>query len=864
MNPDRWQRIKDLFGEARECEPAKRAAFLAKACEGDEELRREVNSLLESDQQTGGLFDTPAAAAFAAAPAKLDPLVGCAIGPYRIVRRIGSGGMGSVYLAERSDDQFRRRVAVKAMAPELADEESLRRFQNERQTLAALDHPNIIRLLDGGTTEDGTPYLVMEYVEGQPIDEYCDSRKLSTNERLKLFRAVCSAVSYAHQNLVVHRDLKPGNVLVAPDGVPKLLDFGIAKLLRPEYLTNLPMTRSNLRPMTPEYASPEQILGQPITTASDIYSLGVLLYRLLTSSHPYQTQSAIELERAICQVDPERPSASVLRDKSHLAIDGGRENLARCLKGDLDMIVLMAMRKEPQRRYPSAEHLSEDIRRYLDGLPVTACKDSWRYRGAKFVRRNKAAVAAAVLIMVTLISSTLIALNQKQVAEKRFQDLRQFAKWVLIDLDGAMRAGETAARKELVRKAMEYLDAMAHEAGGDTTIRRDLIEGYIKMGDVQGNLYGSNLGESSGAQQSYSKALEIAETMERSRPNDPETRRELALANTKLADVLALTGSGAEALRKYERARQLSENLQKEHPSSKEYLPSLMRVWERIGNTQGQLGDPVGRLQSLRRSLEIGQTWLAVDPKAKKEVDFISDRVTYFQAVSGDSAGAEEKIQERLHIYEVAASADPSDKAWRNVAKWHKLLAEVQKRIGKPAEALRSVRRSLDITEKLRSTNPRDKLLQIDSHQARMLLVDVLALNGRQIEARLETDRLLRFLKPLVEREDASVYQIKDYCELLETTPFADLQNAPEALRYAQKAVAMTHEKDISALDLLARAYAMKSDLTNALANERKAINLLPPADPSRETPELRKTLESNLARWSGMQTETEPREARR
>ena len=864
MNPDRWQRIKELFGQAQECEPLRRASFLAKACEGDEELRREVNSLLESYQETGGRLDAPVAAAFGAAPARLDLRVGHAIGPYRIIRRIGRGGMGSVYLAERFDDQFRRRVAVKAVNPELVDEETLRRFHNERQTLAVLDHPNIIRLLDGGTTEDGTPYLVMEYVEGQAIDDYCDSRRLSTNERLGLFRAVCSAVNYAHQNLIVHRDLKPGNVLITPDGVPKLLDFGIAKLLKPEYSTNLALTRSNLRPMTPEYASPEQILGQPITTASDIYSLGVLLYRLLTSSHPYHAQSAIELERAICQVDPETPSASVLRERADPLIEERRENLARRLKGDLDMIVLMAMRKEPQRRYPSAEHLSEDIRRHLEGLPVIACKDSWRYRGGKFVRRNKAAVTAAVIVIATLISSTFIALSQKQVAERRFQDLRQFAKWVLIDLDGAMRSGETAARKELVRKAMEYLDVMARESRNDATIQRDLIEGYIKMGDVQGNLYGSNLGESSGAERSYAKALEIAETAVRSHPNDLETRRELALANSKLADVLALTGSGAEALKKYDHARRIYEELQREHPSSKEHFPSLMKVWERIGNTQGQLGDPIGRLQSLRHSLEIGRTWLAFDPKAKKEVDFISDRVTYFQALSGDSAGAEEAIQERLHVYEVTAKAEPSDKAWRNVAKWYKLLAEVQKRIGKPSEGLSSVRRSLEIAEKLLSTNSRDRLLQIDVHQAWMLLVDLLALNGKPVESRLETEKLLRFLKPLVEKDDASVYQIKDYCELLETTPFVDLQNGAEALHYAQKAVAMTHEKDISSLDLLARAYAMKSDFANALANGRKAIDLLPPVDPSRDTPEVRKTLESNLSRWSEMQAGTDGRQARR
>jgi Serine/threonine protein kinase len=307
MTPGHWERVKDLFGQACERAPEQRASFLAEACVGDEELRREVSSLLASHQDTGSVFDTPVGPSFAP---RVDPLVGRSIGSYKIIRQIGRGGMGSVYLAERSDDQFRRRVAVKAVTADLVDEETLRRFHNERQTLATLDHPNIIKLLDGGTAADGSPYLVMDFVEGQAIDEYCNTHKLSTTERLQLFRIVCSAVTYAHQNLVVHRDLKPSNILITPEGVPKLLDFGIAKLLKPEYSTSMAMTRTDLRPMTPEYASPEQIMGGPITTASDIYSLGVLLYRLLTGAHPYhlRTQSALELERAICQTEPEGPA----------------------------------------------------------------------------------------------------------------------------------------------------------------------------------------------------------------------------------------------------------------------------------------------------------------------------------------------------------------------------------------------------------------------------------------------------------------------------------------------------------------------------------------------------------------------------
>ena len=486
VSPEQWLRVKELFNQAFERPEGERDSFLAEACHGDEELRREVSTLLRSHREAGGVLDSPIAAVFAA-ELRQDPMVGRAIGTYRIIRRIGRGGMGSVYLAERADEQFRRLVAIKAVNADLVDAETLRRFQNERQTLAALDHPNIIKLLDGGATEDGAPYLVMDYVDGQPIDEYCNARQLSIAERLQLFRTVCAAVTYAHQNLVVHRDLKPSNILITPDGVPKLLDFGIAKLLKPEYSATVAVTRGDLRPMTPRFASPEQVLGQPITTASDIYSLGVLLYLLLTGTHPYQlkNQSALELERAVCETTPEKPSVSVMRAVRPAATEGRHENLARRLSGDLDMIVLMAMRKEPQRRYSSAEHLAEDIRRHLEGLPVLARKDSWRYRTSKFVARHKAAVAAGIAVTAALISSTLIARSERNIAQKRFEELRQFADFALNDLDEAMRKGVTPARKKLVGKALEYLDGLERESRHDPAIERDLVRGYIKMGDAK-------------------------------------------------------------------------------------------------------------------------------------------------------------------------------------------------------------------------------------------------------------------------------------------------------------------------------------------------------------------------------------------
>jgi eukaryotic-like serine/threonine-protein kinase len=303
-----WSEAKRVFAEALEQSPESRSEYLAKVCGADSELYREVVSLLENHDRADSFFEQPLAATMES-PA--DPMIGKRVGLYKILRQIGLGGMGRVYLAERADDQFRKRVALKAVRPELFNEHALRRFQNERQTLAVLDHPNIIKLLDGGTTDEGVPYLVTEYVEGLPIDRYSVSAGLSVRQRLELFFTLLSAVHYAHQHLIVHRDLKPGNIIVTPSGVPKLLDFGIAKLLQPEYSANtLELTQSGMQPMTPNFASPEQITGQPITTASDIYSLGVILYQLLTGHHPYERQmhTAFELGKAICESAPDKPS----------------------------------------------------------------------------------------------------------------------------------------------------------------------------------------------------------------------------------------------------------------------------------------------------------------------------------------------------------------------------------------------------------------------------------------------------------------------------------------------------------------------------------------------------------------------------
>lgn len=471
MNTDRWKQAEELFAAALEREPGQREAFLQAACADDPALRAEVESLLAAHAQADDFIETPAAA-FAADLLPEEPAAneGKFCGSYRLIHEIGHGGMGEVYLAVRDDDQYQKQVAIKLVRRGMDIDLIIRRFRQERQILASLDHPNIARLLDGGTTEDGLPWLAMEYIEGEPIDVYCDRRRLSIVERLKLFRTVCAAAHYAHQNLVIHRDLKPSNILVTADGAPKLLDFGIAKILNSElHERTADQTLSVMRLMTPSYASPEQIKGETITTASDVYSLGVVLYELLTGHRPYHITGHLphEMTRIVCEEAPTRPSLAVARlgkapdgkaratitpeEASHARNDQPKR-LQRQLAGDLDDIALTALRKEPERRYSSVEQFSEDIRRHLEGLPVTASRDTFAYRGAKFVRRNKAAVAFASLAVLLLLIVAVVAVWQARVATRQATI--------------AQREGDKARRiNEFLRATLSYANPLYNKPG---------------------------------------------------------------------------------------------------------------------------------------------------------------------------------------------------------------------------------------------------------------------------------------------------------------------------------------------------------------------------------------------------------------
>ncbi len=599
MTPERWRQVEELVHSSLERAPGEWRSFLDEACDGDTRLCAEVESLLEQCEAAQDFIERPAFAfaADALADEEGESLEGQRIGSYKVVREIGRGGMGTVYLGQRDDDAYQREVAIKLIKRGMDTDFVLRRFLQERQILASLDHPNIARLLDGGTTDDGLPFFVMEYVEGVSINDYADAHKLSTLQRLQLFRTVCAAVTYAHQNLVIHRDLKPSNILVTADGTPKLLDFGIAKLLRADEDASGTATETIAqRAMTPEYASPEQVRGERVTTASDVYSLGVVLYELLSGHRPYRltNRRPDEIARIISEEQPERPSVALLRTEEATNADGAErvatttperisetrdesapERLRRRLAGDLDTIVLMALRKEPQRRYQSAAQLAEDIRRHIEGLPVIARKDTFNYRVTKFVRRNRLGVAAAAVVLLMVIGGIVaiawqakratdqarIAAQERDRAERRFADVRRLSNAFLFEIAPKIERleGSTEAREALVTRALEYLDSLARESGDDPQLQSELAAAYEKVGDLQGAPRRANLGDFSGAIASYEKARDVRRRLLEKNPEDFEQRHRLAavlaaLAYTRwwMSDVSGSLADSAQALEIYE------------------------------------------------------------------------------------------------------------------------------------------------------------------------------------------------------------------------------------------------------------------------------------------------------------------------
>ncbi len=710
MTAERWHQIGGLFDRLIECPPAERQAFLHHACNGDDELRWELESLLECDAPQQRLVELPVERQDA------EPdMSGRRVGPYQLLRLIGHGGMGSVYLGVRNDDQYQKQVAVKLLSRGMATAFMLGRFRQERQILANLEHPFIARLLDGGATEDGLPYFVMEYVDGVSITQYCAEKGLSLGERVRLFRLVCEAVQHAHQHLVIHRDIKPGNILTTKEGVPKLLDFGIAKVLDPAMSRDLTVTRAEFRMMTPEYASPEQIKGLPISTASDVYSLGAVLYELLTgrSPHQFSSGSVAEMEKAICETEPDRPSTVVGR-RAELAANV-RKKSRRELQGDLDNIVLTALWKEPQRRYASVAALSEDLRRHMEALPILAQAERLSSRVSKFVRRHKAAVVASTLVVASLIGGIVSSTFQARRAERRFEMVRGLANDMLFGLYDQMERlpGSTGLRAATLGTVVSYLDTLARDGSPAPRLEIEIAKAYERAGNIEGHPMKSNLGRGQAALSNYRKALAIYERLEHRRDLGSDVIRGLIEMHIKVSGMEAFLGNPAAARTHWQSASAIAS---KALASGDPEIPKSTQInlYFRLADVEYDRGIAGGELAYYRKALEVSQGWVAAarSPEALAYLREAHRNVGSAMARGGDLAGAQESYgrtrevaEELLHRPDVAV-----DQQYNTIGVYNSLgdvqAASDDPNLGDRAHALENYQTALAMAQRLAASEP--------------------------------------------------------------------------------------------------------------------------------------------------------------
>ena len=704
MLPEQWQKLEEIFQAAADLPPDSQTVYLDTACRGDLELRREVEAMLAASPL--GLIESAIAATADDLIEDIDPLVGTWLGPYRIDGVLGRGGMGAVYRAFREDDQFRKQVAIKVIPRMLAGPDVVARFRSERQILANLEHSNIARLFDGGTTE-GIPYLVMEYVEGVPITQYVQEKALSIPDRLRLMQSVCGAVLYAHRSLVIHRDLKPANILVTPDGTVKLLDFGVAKLMDPSAAGNAALTAEMM--MTPDYASPEQIRGEPVTTASDVYSLGMVLYEVLTGERPYRITSSNlhDLERLVCRTEPRRPST----------IEALPSRTRRRLAGDLDNIVLMALRKDVSRRYGSAEQLSEDIRRHLQGLPIQARRDTLFYRGSKFLGRNQWAVTAACLVAASLVTGTVIALRQARAAQARFDQLRGFARTVLVDLHAQLNdiPGTAKARQALIAYVDDYLRRVAAEHGGDdTALATEFATTYLRLGEMQGT--------TPEAIASFEKGRLLLERKLQHGKPDPADVLVLARLRVTAGSTLMDLERSPEAIENLVAAESLAAGLRPAIGWNNE--AELLKAWAdwrlaRLYRTEYRLQEAAGHS---RRAVAVCEDLWEHGVRTKEMYEIFDGARLVLAGVlrrQGNWPQSLELYQKVLDDTERRAAADPSSAGLqRSLARTHQIMGDMVSRIpGHRKEVQMHVRSALAIAEKLAALDPGDKTAQGDLAQ---------------------------------------------------------------------------------------------------------------------------------------------------
>jgi serine/threonine protein kinase len=754
MTSDRWNRIEEIFQRALELPGSERSEYVAHTCGDDEELRSEVESLLASEGDSTILLRSLVAGDIRElAEFQSSSEVGLQLGSYRLVRELDSGGMGVVYLAVRSDDHYFQIVAIKMIRKGLESPALVQRFRAERQILATLSHPNIGAILDGGDTEDGRPFIVMEYVEGQPITLASESRGLSIRQRIELFRSVCSAVHHAHQKSVIHRDIKPSNVLVSPEGIVKLIDFGVSKPLAPGLIPGeLPQTESGQRLMTPDYASPEQLLGQELTTASDVYSMGVLLFELLTGSRPYMLRdlSPAAAERIVCHQGGRKPSS----------VRGLTERTRKELTGDLDRIVLMAMETEPSRRYLSAQHFEEDLHRFLQGRPVVARKATSIYRLSKFVQRHKTASLVTCAAFIALCGAILFDSWQSRLADRRVKQVETLADSAISDLTEKLEqsTASTEAQASLFHSSLKYLEQLRQSFGNDPRLLLKLSKAYERVGDLEGSPFVANLGNArtavtsyqealrmaieaharlpgeesiravieayqklgalefflgdiQKAQDNYQQSLPLAQDFWRRRPEDPTRGRLLAMNYARLGDLQLDNLETDKALNSFLSAFRIFGS---DPNGDEDHDQTLMRLYIRMGGALMERGSQSEALVNLRKSIAVAEGFAQKHPSASQAKQYLFE--VYNDIIGpltgtdtlnvGDSKQAEIYARKALAIAEAVAASDIKNVRARTALSHAYENMGDSLRLTRPATASGWYRKSISLAKEISSRYP--------------------------------------------------------------------------------------------------------------------------------------------------------------
>jgi eukaryotic-like serine/threonine-protein kinase len=896
MKSDRWRLIEEIFQGALERPSDARMQYAEQACGGDKQLLGEVQSLLESDRDAETVLHA-AIAEDLRAMTKTSTLseIGLRLGPYLLVRELDGGGMGVVYLAVRSDDHYFQIVAIKMVRKGLDSPDLVQRFRMERQILATLNHPNIGAILDGGETEDGRPFIVMEFVEGQPIT--LASRSLSIRERVELFRSVCSAVHYAHQKLILHRDIKPSNVMVTPDGVVKLIDFGISKPLEPQLvLSESTATEPSSRMMTPDYASPEQIQGKELTTATDIYSLGVLLYEVLAGTRPYTLRnlSPAAAERVVCEQNPRNPSS---------AADLSRR-MRREIAGDLDRIVLTAMHVDPSQRYQSVQHLDEDLLRYLLGKPIAAKKSSLAYLLRKFVQRHKEAVVltACALLLVPAVSF-LVYSRQSRIAERRAKQVRTLADSAISDMTDKLQhsSASTETQAAIFHSALRFLDGLRKGSWDDPRLLLELSKAYVRVGDLEGSPLVADLGNSDAAVTSYQEASRLAieanarmpgtETTEavietyqrlgsieqflgnlneanknyqqglsraqnlwRQKPNDAVRVRLLALNLAGLGDVNLWNLSPVEALDEYHAAFRIFGD----HPNGAEdHDKMLIGLYLKRASAFNEIGNQAEALANNRQAVTLAEALVQQFPssvQARRELFVSYENIVLPLAGRdalnvGDSEQAQVYARKGLTIAQTLAEIDKKNaQALYDLTLAYTSVGDSY-RLTRPGMAGQWYRKSLDLTE---------NLAPLYGEGARHWIAIRNEALAEVLRGQSEAPERLRLLLEanLIRKElgegspHGRLHLMRSYCKLSDAE--LDVKNVARAQQYANAALPLLGEFQVTSPSLLVLRDVGFCYENEAEVQHRIALDpALPPAERGKAAAASRDWYQKSLETWA-------------